>query len=784
MELDSASGRPSKRPREEREEGEEEDPQGMNGFGPMTPEEQEEARRMADIAARAEARAMARQAEKSNAASSSSSSAPADSNSIPAEANPSDRAAPQKVADTAVPASKFISKKDREQLALERLNKARLETEQRMKEAETSHTRFVTGQTVDEKRREARLQKERDEDDRQRRQKQENKEVKEFDHEIKAIRDHYLGVKEQKRRVVRPSEKFQKIFQFEWEAVDDTGRNDLNPLYNNRVKINSLFGRGYIGGIDLKEQREKSNFLTTLSGKRIAEMQGGDSGSGMSEREMQARAKEMLHKSEVANRSIVHSGKDRMGSHWTDKELGDMSERDWRIFREDFDIRVQGGRATLPLRFWNEANFPDEINKALVDVGYEKPSPIQRQAIPIGLEGRDIIGIAETGSGKTAAFLIPLLCYMLKLPANQIGRCADEGPLAVVMAPTRELALQIEEECKKLCKYTGFDTVCVVGGQAIEEQSYKLRKGVEVVIGTPGRMMDCIENNYLVLNQCNYVVLDEADRMIDMGFEPQVVAVLEAMGGLLKSEDETQLEAEIDNALRGAALYRVTAMFSATMPPEVERIAKTFLRHPAVIKIGDEDTGKNKRIEQRVIFITDAQKKNKLLDELRTLGTKGKALVFINVKKQGDMIGRFLETNNFRCGVLHGGRSQDQREETLDSFKSGEIQVLVATDVAGRGLDIADVTNVVNYDMPAKISSYCHRIGRTGRAGKSGIATSFLTEADTEVMYDLKQYLEATNTAIPQQLLRHPSAQNAIGARDANGKLMGQKKDSIMFAKK
>jgi ATP-dependent RNA helicase DDX23/PRP28 len=155
-------------------------------------------------------------------------------------------------------------------------------------------------------------------------------------------------------------------------------------------------------------------------------------------------------------------------------------------------------------------------------MGYEKPSPIQRQAIPIGLAKRDIIGIAETGSGKTAAFLIPLLCYMLQLPSQYIDRIADEGPLAVVMAPTRELAQQIEEECHKLMKYTKFDTVCVVGGQSIEEQGFKLRKGVHIVIGTPGRIVDCIENNYLVLNQCNYVVLDEADRMIDMGFEGQV----------------------------------------------------------------------------------------------------------------------------------------------------------------------------------------------------------------------------------------------------------------------
>lgn len=764
----SSGGR--KRPREE-----DVFPEGLTA--PLTEEEQAEARRMAEIAARAEARAQARLTE--------SMPPPRAAAEIAATAAAADiqRSAHRESVRTNPPTNgaKFLTKKEREQLALDRLNAQRAESEERRREAERSHTRFVTGQTEEEKRREAKLQKERDEAERLQRQKQENKEVKEMDHEIKAIRDHYLGVKEQKRKVIRPSDKYQKIFQFEWEMADDTTRNDLNPLYNNRTQINSLFGRGYIGGIDLKEQREKSNFLTTLSSKRIAEMQASN-GTGLSTQAMQEKARDMLLRSEFMKNSS--GGKDSFGKHWSEKRLEDMTDRDWRIFREDFDIRVQGGRAVLPLRHWSEAHFPEQINKALIDIGYEKPSPIQRQAIPIGMDGRDIIGIAETGSGKTASFLIPLLCYMLKLPQSYVSRCADEGPLAVVMAPTRELAMQIEEECIKLCKYTGFDTVCVVGGQAIEEQSYKLRKGVEIVIGTPGRMMDCIENNYLVLNQCNYVVLDEADRMIDMGFEPQVQAVLEAMGGLLKSEDETLLEVELNNAKEGAALYRVTAMFSATMPPEVERLARTFLRHPVVIKIGDEDTGKNKRIEQKIHFVSDGQKKKLLIDELGRLGQSGKAIVFVNIKKQGDSIGKFLESSNFRCGVLHGGRSQDQREETLDAFRSGEIQVLVATDVAGRGLDIADVTHVINYDMPAKISNYCHRIGRTGRAGKSGVATSFLTEADTEVMYDLKQYLESTNTPIPQQLLRHPAAQSAVGTRDASGKLMGQKKDTVMYAKK
>ena len=330
------------------------------------------------------------------------------------------------------------------------------------------------------------------------RRKDQSKETIEHEHEIKAIREHYLGGAEKKRKIIKPSEKFAKIFQFDWEEHDDTTRNDLNPLYNQRVKINALFGRGYVAGVDQKEQRKDSNYLLTLSEKRMQEAQrlqdeqDGKTNLTEDEKRRRARARDDAAR-EFKNRQLQEIRSQdkleekRMGSHWTDKSLEQMTERDWRIFREDFDIRIQGGRATLPLRFWKEANFPAEVIKGIEAMGYEKPSPIQRQAIPIGLAKRDIIGIAETGSGKTAAFVIPLLCYMLQLPKIYISRVDDEGPLAIVMAPTRELAQQIEEECIKLSKFTEFRTACVVGGQSIEDQGFKLRKGVEIVIGTPGR---------------------------------------------------------------------------------------------------------------------------------------------------------------------------------------------------------------------------------------------------------------------------------------------------------
>jgi ATP-dependent RNA helicase DDX23/PRP28 len=388
---------------------------------------------------------------------------------------------------------------------------------------------------------------------------------------------------------------------------------------------------------------------------------------------------------------------------------------------------------------------------------------------------RDIIGIAETGSGKTCAFLVPLLNYFLSLPEASQSRdsVAENGPLGIIMAPTRELAQQIDEEAVKLMLYTTFQSFCIVGGQDIEDQGAKLRNGVHLVTGTPGRLVDCLESNYLVLNQCNYIVLDEADRMVDMGFEAALTKVLDAMGGLMKNEDEEVAMQEAQQAQQGLSDVRVTAMFSATMSPEVERIAKRYLRHPAIIKIGDEDSGKNKRIDQQIIWLTsEAQKKGKILELLRRLQGDQKCIVFVNAKKQADVVGRDLERNGLRVAVLHGGKAQAEREETLETFRKGQFQILVATDVAGRGLDIPDVSHVFNYDCPQKIAAYTHRIGRTGRAGKTGVAVTLLTDNDADVMYDLKNYLESTDSAVPDPLKRHEAAQSSTGAGKGNAAVL------------
>jgi ATP-dependent RNA helicase DDX23/PRP28 len=676
--------------------------------------------------------------------------------------------------------------------------------------------------------------------ERDRKERQEARERREKEKELQAVKDMYLGVKEVKTRVVKPSEKFARIYKFDWEPTEDTSK-DTNPLYSQPLEVTPLFGKGYRAGIDMREQRKQNRYLLELTLRRQEDERKREEQQGLTssdrikldeERERWMRKLRAQQDEDIKGMEEVSIGV--VGTHWREKTRDEMTERDWRIFREDFDIRIQAGmidKACFPLRSWDECSIPPQVMKAVLgDLKWTEPSPIQRAAIPIGMHARDVIGIAETGSGKTGAFAIPMINYVLNLPAIYRDRVSEEGPLALVMAPTRELADQIEDTVKDIAKHTGLRTALGVGGKPIEDQGFVLRKGVEILVGTPGRLKDLIERRYLVLNQCNYVVLDEADRMVDMGFEEDLTAVLDSMGGLLKSEREDELQAQVrrraaasdrpkasgnrfacalcgllgvsgrrsysssrgvcvsgpgqvEAVTKGEELYRVTAMFSATMPPAVERIAKKYLRSPAVVKIGDQEGSRNKRIEQRVVVTTEPAKKNMLVDILNKGRGEDKFIVFVNAKKQCDVLARNLGQCSIACGILHGGKSQDQRESSLESFRAGDFNVLVATDVAARGLDIPDVSHVVNYDMPSKIEQYCHRIGRTGRAGRDGVSTTFVTDDDAGVLFDLKSYLESTGCEVPATLARHPSAQQAPGSRGEDGKVLGKRRDTVIFSK-
>ncbi|XP_075050480.1 putative ATP-dependent RNA helicase DDX23 [Mixophyes fleayi] len=284
------------------------------------------------------------------------------------------------------------------------------------------------------------------------------------------------------------------------------------------------------------------------------------------------------------------------------------SNRDSPVFREDYSITTKGGKIPNPIRSWIDSSLPPHILEVIDKCGYKEPTPIQRQAIPIGLHNRDIIGVAETGSGKTAAFLIPLLVWITTLPKIDRIEEFDQGPYAIILAPTRELAQQIEEETIKFGKPR---TVSVIGGIPHEDQGFRLRMGCEIVIATPGRLIDVLENRYLVLSRCTYVVLDEADRMIDMGFEPDVQKILEHMPVTNQKPDADEAEDPekmIANFESGKHKYRQMVMFTATMPPSVELLARSYLRRPAVVYIGS--AGKpHERVEQKAFLMSEGEKR-------------------------------------------------------------------------------------------------------------------------------------------------------------------------------
>ncbi|CAD6193000.1 unnamed protein product [Caenorhabditis auriculariae] len=508
-----------------------------------------------------------------------------------------------------------------------------------------------------------------------------------------AVKARYLGgSKEKKKRGRRLHE---RKFVFDWDAGEDTSQ-DYNKLYQERHEV-QFFGRGSIAGVDVNAQKkEKSSFYHNMMEKRRTDV------------EVQ-QEKDRMEKEKQKERKTAHDDR-----HWRMKSLEEMTDRDWRIFREDFNISIKGGRVPRPLRNWEECGLPVEVYKAIQEIGYVEPTPIQRQAIPIGLQNRDVIGVAETGSGKTAAFLLPLLVWITSLPKMERQEHRDMGPYAIIMAPTRELAQQIEEETNKFGKLLGIKTVSVIGGASREEQGMKLRLGVEVVIATPGRLLDVLENRYLLLSQCTYVILDEADRMLDMGFEPDVQKVLEYLPATNLKPDTEEFDNE-DALMRSFSTrekYRQTVMFTATMSPAIERLARAYLRRPAIVHIGSIGRP-TERVEQVVHMIPEERKRKKLVEVLEEQ-FQPPIIIFVNQKKGADLLAKGLVKLGFNPTVLHGGKGQDAREYALSALKDGSSDILVATDVAGRGIDIKDVSLVLNYDMAKTIEDYTHRIGRTG----------------------------------------------------------------------
>jgi len=360
------------------------------------------------------------------------------------------------------------------------------------------------------------------------------------------------------------------------------------------------------------------------------------------------------------------------------------------------------------------------VLQAVAEAGYETPTPIQAQAIPPALEGRDVLGIAQTGTGKTASFSLPMITLLGQ------GRARARMPRSLVLCPTRELAAQVAENFDTYAKHTKLTKALLIGGVAFGEQDKLIDRGVDVLIATPGRLLDHFERGKLLLTGVQIMVVDEADRMLDMGFIP-----------------------DIERIFNLTPFTRQTFFFSATMAPEIERITKTFLSNPVKIEVARQSTT-SETIEQALVQFTPSRKDRSFAEKravLRALiRAEGEsctnAIIFCNRKMDVDVVAKSLKSHGFNAAPIHGDLDQSQRMKTLDGFRDGSLQLLVASDVAARGLDIPSVSHVFNFDLPSHPEDYVHRIGRTGRAGRKGKAFSIATPHDEKYLTNIESLVK------------------------------------------
>jgi superfamily II DNA/RNA helicase len=357
-----------------------------------------------------------------------------------------------------------------------------------------------------------------------------------------------------------------------------------------------------------------------------------------------------------------------------------------------------------------------KLLRAVADSGYTAMTPIQAKAIPIVLAGRDVMGAAQTGTGKTAAFTLPLLQRMMKHETASMSP-ARHPVRALVIAPTRELADQVANNVKNYAKHSQLRSAVVFGGVDMKPQTLALKAGVEVLIATPGRLLDHIEAKNCVLNQVEYVVLDEADRMLDIGFLPDLQRILSYL-----------------------PRQRQTLLFSATFSPEIKKLAQSYLQDPVLVEVARPNATAS-TVEQR-FYSVDEDDKRRAVRQMIKARAITQAIVFVNSKLGAARLARSFERDGLRTSALHGDKSQDERLKSLAAFKAGEVDLLVATDVAARGLDIADLPAVFNFDVPFNAEDYVHRIGRTGRAGASGLAVTLVDRSDARLVADIEKLIK------------------------------------------
>jgi len=395
-------------------------------------------------------------------------------------------------------------------------------------------------------------------------------------------------------------------------------------------------------------------------------------------------------------------------------------------YRNKHEISVEGEDIPKPIQRFTDYALPEFVMVEVNRNKFEAPTAIQAQGWPIALSGKNMVGIAQTGSGKTLGFIMPAIVHI----KNQQPLSSGDGPIALVLAPTRELAQQILKVVNEFGSTTRIRATCLFGGAPKFKQISDIERGCEVVIATPGRILDILKMGKIKLNRCSYLVLDEADRMLDMGFEPQIRKII------------VQIRPD-----------RQTLMWSATWPKEVQKLAKDFLKDYTLLNVGSNDLSANHNISQIIDVCRDHEKNAKLGKIISEVGNHSdKIIIFCQTKKKVDEVNRLVYQMGHRSQCIHGDKNQQERDRVLREFRAGNCKVLVATDVAARGLDVDDVKVVINYDFPTSIEDYVHRIGRTGRSGNKGTAFTFFTKSNYNFAEDLVRILEEAKQEVHEEL--------------------------------
>ncbi|QSL65569.1 hypothetical protein MERGE_002882 [Pneumocystis wakefieldiae] len=431
---------------------------------------------------------------------------------------------------------------------------------------------------------------------------------------------------------------------------------------------------------------------------------------------------------------------------------------------DDIPVEVSGTNVPEPITIFTSPPLDSHLLNNIELANYKNPTPVQKHSISIVINDRDLMACAQTGSGKTGGFLFPILSKMFQNGPTDLSISSASAsvirrkayPLALILAPTRELVSQIHEESRKFSYRSWVKTCVVYGGTDISSQLRQIDRGCDLLTATPGRLVDLIERGRISLANIRYLVLDEADRMLDMGFEPQIRRIVEG-------EDMPGVQ------------DRQTLMFSATFPKDIQVLARDFLKDYVFLSVGRVGST-SENITQKIEYVEDTDKKSVLLDILHSMPPGGLTLVFVETKRMADTLSDFLLNSNFPATSIHGDRTQREREKALEMFRGGRTPIMVATAVAARGLDIPNVTHVINYDLPTDIDDYVHRIGRTGRAGNTGISTAFFNRGNKNIVRDLLELLKEANQEIPSFLETILREGNTVNGRTSTNSIRARRR--------